>query len=269
MQAVRGAAERHARNGLRIRESASLRRLRAPPSPAPAAPRRASRVRWPCTAAVLRRTTHVFPDLTTVIQVSIPPCMIFPALPPTRAGGRRRAARGRAAERGRGLSMRDAARARGGSGKGGEETSRRTARIAPRPRPQRKSRSRAQAVMPRGPFRRRPTARLGPRSLSRASLRSKGARGENRSRIRGAQRARTACGMGSRGDASDGGSGPAERAAPARPLARGVRERPRIREQIAPEPTAHGAHRGRKRRCARARSQAVAPGARDVVDSSA
>ena len=36
-----------------------------------------------------------------------------------------------------GATMRDAARARGGPGKGGEETSRRTARIAPRPRPPR------------------------------------------------------------------------------------------------------------------------------------
>ena len=51
----------------------------------------------------------------------------------TEGGGGK--ARGRAAKRRPGDARRDAARARGGPGKGGEETSRRTVRIAPRPRP--------------------------------------------------------------------------------------------------------------------------------------
>ena len=111
-------------------------------------------------------------------------------------------------------------------------------------------RPRAEAAMPRGPLRRRPTARLRSRSGAEPSERDCEARPrgrKNRSRSRGAQRGGRACGMGSRGDASDGGSEPAERAAPARPPApRGLRAAPRS-GTASHETPSHATTRGRKR----------------------
>ena len=90
---------------------------------------------------------------------------------------------------------------------------------------------RDKAALPRGPRRSRTTPRLRSRSVAEPSERDCEAspRGrKNRSRSRGGQRGGRAGGMESRGDASDGGIHPAERATPANPPAPcGLRAAPR------------------------------------------